>query len=126
MAPSGTALRAAGYYWASFNDAAGFPRGDQGHLVLGGERRPFSLAGRPGDTWPRPGAARPAPQLPLPRLITVPQHGGGTYVDQRPARVLRHARVDGVPALVLAAPAYPQGGLMGGHVIVLWNADGHG
>lgn len=54
------------------------------------------------------------------------KNGGGSYVAQRPARVLRRATVNGHEALVLIAPAYPEGGLMGGHVIVLWNQLQHG
>jgi hypothetical protein len=52
--------------------------------------------------------------------------GGGRYVAQRPARIIRHVSVQGVAALVLLAPAYPEGGFMGGHVIVIWNLQHHG
>lgn len=126
VTPSGVALRGPSFYWASFNDPSGFPDGDQGHLLIGGQRMPFSLAGQPGQTWPRPPQPRPVQQLPLPRLLTTPMAGGKTYIVQRPARVLLHAMVKGLPALVLNAPAHPEGGLSGGHIIVLWNRDGHG
>jgi hypothetical protein len=36
------------------------------------------------------------------------------------------ASVHGSPALLLREPAYPQGGLQGGRVVVLWNQGGHG
>ncbi|MBA3841479.1 MAG: hypothetical protein H0X39_02475 [Actinobacteria bacterium] len=52
--------------------------------------------------------------------------GGGTYVAQRPAHILRLSTVSGSRALVLVAPDYPAGGFMGGHVIILWNWGGHG
>jgi hypothetical protein len=51
---------------------------------------------------------------------------GKTYIAQLPARVVRHDRLNGTPALVLTAPAYPEGGLNGGHLIILWNTRGHG
>ena len=111
---------------ASFNDAAGFGNGDKGHLVFGGQRPPFSLAGSSGQTWPRLGEARPVKQLNLPRLLVTPRRDGRQYVAQRPARILRHATVQARPALVLVAAPYPIGGFMGGHVIVLWNRQQHG
>ena len=43
-----------------------------------------------------------------------------------PARILRRTTIQGTGALVLLAPAYPDGGLMGGHIIVLWNRGHHG
>jgi hypothetical protein len=123
---TGAVLRGPSFYWASFNDFAGFPTGDGGHLILGGQRHPFSLVGKPGQTWPRPGQPRPVAQLPLPRLITTPMQGGKTFVAQRPARILRHIQIGGRPALVLLASSYPLGGISGGHVIALWNERGHG
>jgi hypothetical protein len=113
------------FYWASFNDDA-FGDGDHGHLILGGQRPPFSLVGALGERWPRPGQPRPVEQLPLPRLITTPKAGGGTYVDQNPARIHAHATVAGTSALVLLAPPYPDGGISGDHVIVIWNWHTHG
>ena len=109
VTPSGASFLGPSFYWASFNDAAGFDDGDDGHLILGGQRPSFSLAGSPGQTWPRPGRPKPVSQLNLP-----------------PARILRHTVVLGQPALVLISAPYPGGGFMGGHVIVLWNAHSHG
>ena len=126
VTPSGRSLLGPSFYWASFNDVSGFSHEDDGHLIFGGQRLSFSLAGTPGQTWPRPGQARPVAQLGLPRWITTPTQGGGRYVAQRPARILRHATVRASVALVLVAPAYPDGGFMGGHVIVLWNRQHHG
>jgi len=51
---------------------------------------------------------------------------GKPYIAQLPARVVMHDTVNGAPALVLAAAAYPEGGLSGGHVIILWNTRSHG
>jgi hypothetical protein len=123
---SGSSLLAPSFYWASFNDPTGFNSDDDGHLIFGGQRFPFSLVGSNGQTWPRPGQPRPVAQLGLPRLVTTPMQGGGRYVAQRPARILRHATVDGDNALILIAPPYPDGGFMGGHVLILWNRQHHG
>jgi hypothetical protein len=119
---SGSSVLGPSFYWWSFNDQAGFDDGDDGHLVLGGQRPPFSLKGAVKQTWPRPGQPQPVKQLWLP----TPQQKGGIYGVQRPARILRASTVGGARALVLVTPAYPAGGFMGGHVIVLWNWHGHG
>jgi hypothetical protein len=123
---SGSSVLGPSFYWWSFNDQAGFDDGDDGHLVLGGQRPPFSLKGAAKQTWPLPGQPQPVKQILLPRYITTPQQGGGTYVAQRPPRILRASTVGRKRALILVAPAYPAGGFMGGHVIVLWNRHGHG
>jgi hypothetical protein len=114
------------FYWGSFNDETGFDDGDNGHLILGGQRPRFSLAGFPKQNWPRPGQPQPIKQLNFPRYITTPQQGGGVFVAQRPARILRSSTVGGSRALVLVAPDYPTGGFNGGHVLVVWNWHGHG
>ena len=126
VTPSGSSLLGPSFYWASFNDAAGFGNGDNGHLIFGGQRRIFSLAGSPGQTWPRPGESRPVKQLDLPHLFMTPMEDGRQFVAQEPARILRHAMIHARPALILVADAYPLGGFMGGHVIVLWNRQQHG
>jgi hypothetical protein len=84
-------------YLLSFNQT-GFRNADFGHLILGGQPRPFDLA-------------RPQPDRRLGILR---------------ATVIRHAEVRGAPAVVMRAPPYPRGGVHGGHVIVLWNAAGRG
>ena len=43
------------FYWSSFNDETGFGDGDDGHLIFGGRRPRFSLAGARKQTWPRAG-----------------------------------------------------------------------
>jgi hypothetical protein len=126
VVPSGRSVIGPSFYWVSFNDAAGFDGGDDGHLVFGGQRPPFSLVGSVGQTWPRAGQPDPLEQLQLPHLVTTQLAGGGRSIDQRPPRILRHTVVGGRDALVLAAPPYPDGGFMGGHVIVLWNRQQHG
>jgi hypothetical protein len=126
ISASGSSLLAPSFYWASFNDPTGFTSDDDGHLIFGGQRPPFSLVGSHAQTWPRPGEPRPVAQLGLPRLVTTPMQGGGRYVAQRPAQILRHATVDAHVALILVAPPYPDGGFMGGHVIILWNQQHHG
>jgi hypothetical protein len=126
VAASGSSLRGPSFYWASFNDVTGFPNDDDGHLIFGGQRAPFSLAGSPGQTWPRPRQRRPVAQLGLPRLLTTSLQGGGRFVAQRPARILRRTTVRASEALILVAPPYPDGGFMGGHLIILWNRQHHG
>ena len=106
VSASGTVFLGPSFYWASFNDDTGFAAGDHGHLILGGQRPPFSLVGSRGTSWPRPGQPRPVQQLPLPRLITTPKSGGGVYVDQNAARIRAHATVAGMPALVLFQVAH--------------------
>jgi hypothetical protein len=95
--------------------ANGFGRrgGHVFHLLVGGQRRPF---GR----WP----AGVDPDLRITtRKVLTTDRAGVLYL---PARRIATARVHGVKATVLREPPYPQGGLHGGHVVVLWSEDGHG
>jgi len=64
-------------------------------------------------------------RLPM-RTHTVPMRGGGRFVDQRAPRRLATVTIAGGRAAVYQAAPYPQGGLHGGHVVVLWNAHGRG
>ena len=96
------------------------------HLLFGGTCRPWNLRTRDG-RWPaRLTAARPGEDL---RLIgatsLVP---GQAEADRKRAalRVPRRARVGAAPALVLRNPPYQTGGIHGGHISVVWNADGAG
>ena len=123
---SGNSLLGPSFYWASFNDSAGFDDGDDGHLIFGGQRPSFSLVGLRGQLWPRSGQPRPVQQLNLPRYIFTPKAGAGRYVAQRPARILGRGTVLGRSALILVAPSYPGGGFMSDHIIVLWNWNRHG
>lgn len=54
------------------------------------------------------------------------QPTGRDFVVSRPTRVVGATRVHGLPAAILKAPPYPQGGIHGDHTIVMWNEDGHG
>jgi hypothetical protein len=101
-------VRGPSQWWASFDDPA-FGPPDGGHVIIGGQKAPFSLAGNVGDTWPRPGEPRPLPLLHLPAL-----------------RIVQRAPTGGRPALVLVAPSYPEGGVNGDHVLVLFNVEGRG
>jgi len=86
------------------------------HLLVGGQREPF------GRNWD--GIDE---QLRVTtRKVTIPMRGGGRFTQQLPARQIGTARVRGNDAVVLREPPYPQGGLHGGHVVVLWNEGGHG
>jgi hypothetical protein len=86
------------------------------HLLVGGQRRPFRH-------WPT--GVDPRLRITT-RKVTIPIQGGGQFVQQLPARRIASARVHGVRADVLHEPPYPAGGLHGGHLVVLWNEDGHG
>jgi hypothetical protein len=83
------------------------------HLLLGAQRQPF---GR----WPRD--VDPDLRLTTRKVLTTDRAG----VLYLPARRIATARVHGVSATVLREPPYPEGGLHGGHVVVLWSEDGHG
>lgn len=124
VASSGQSMLGPSFYWASFNDQSGVA--DNGHVILGGQRFPFSLRGSAGEAWPRPGEARPVRQLQLPRAQTLLQSDGTSYVVREAPRVLSRTTVRGAPGLILAAPSYPAGGMHGDHLIVLWNRSGRG
>src|SRR4051794_29398860 len=86
------------------------------HLDVGGQSRPFRL--------PQGGVDR---DLRIStRLRTISIRGGGRFVQERPSRLLGWATVGGERAAILRAAPYPQGGLHGGHVLVLWNEGDHG
>ena len=108
--------RASGVYL--IDAANGFQRqgGHVFHILVGGQRQPF---GR----WPT--GVDPNLRVTT-RKVTIPIRGGGTFVQELPARRIATARVHGARAAVLREPPYPAGGLHGGHVVVLWNEGGHG
>jgi hypothetical protein len=101
-------VRGQSQWWASFDDPA-FGPPDGVHMIIGGQKAPFSLAGNVGETWPRPGEPRPLPLLHLPTL-----------------RIVQRATAGERQALVLVAPPYPDGGVNGDHVLVLFNVEAHG
>jgi hypothetical protein len=105
----------------SFSDFA--VEGEGGHLLLGERFARYDLRGRPGAPFLRPG--RDPLRIPS-RRRSVRNPGHGRFVTESPARILRRTTVRGHPALVLAAPPYPRGGLHGGHAIVVWNEGGRG
>ncbi len=114
-------VRGPSQWWASFDDPA-FGSPDGGHIIVGGQKPALSLAGDVGQTWPRPGEPAPLPLLDLPKLRKTPDG----FVSQKPPTIVGHASVRGQPALVLTSAPYPFGGMNGGHVIVLFNVEGHG
>ena len=96
-------IRGPRLWFADFENRSGFGNPDGGHLLIGGRKQPFPVDLQPGTPFPA------APQLHL-----------------RASKVLAKATVRGLPALVLEAPSYPEGGQHGGHVIVVWNPEEHG
>jgi hypothetical protein len=125
--PARTRLRPIGgsgthAYLLEANESFG-PRSPVFHVLLGGRDQPFP-----------PSFARAGRDLRVPtRDIVVPIHSGpgggpsrGTFVQERPARRIGTTTVHGERAAVLVAPPYPQGGIHGGHSIVMWNEGGRG
>ena len=98
-----------------------FGSGDAFHVLAGGRCGRFSLRTRDG-RWPA-GAVRAADLDRYLRLLGVrpltPGQRPGTEGVVRP-QVLRNTTVHGQRALVVRMPAYPAGGLHGGHVGVVW------
>ena len=96
------------------------------HLLFGGTCRPWDLRTQDG-RWPAvTSAARPGDDL---RLIgNTSLMPGQTAADRERVglRVLRRARIASEPALVLRNAPYPIGGIHGGHISIVWNADGAG
>jgi hypothetical protein len=105
-------------YLGTFNNS-GAGTADAGHVFLGGQPTPFSLSGRAGDPWPRPG--QPSPD----EAMRLPPHAAAAGRLPR-ATVVRRARVGHFPAIVIRLPTYPAGGVHGGHVVALWNQRGRG
>jgi hypothetical protein len=91
------------------------------HVLLGGQDQPFP-----------PGFEGGGKQLRVTtRRVTTPIHKGGEatgrlFVVERPTRRVGTTRIHRQPAAILRAPPYPQGGIHGGHSIVMWNENGHG
>ena len=115
---------------AALQSPSGRPLG-AAHLLLGQTPRELVLLGAPGARWP-PSGLDAAAYLSMEglriasRVQTVPIRGGGRFVQARPPTIIRVAAVHGRPALVLRADPYPQGGIHGDHILVVWNANGHG
>jgi len=91
------------------------------HVLLGGQEKPFPASFEGGGK-----------QLRLTtRRITTPVHKDGEptgriFVVERPTRSVGTTQIHGRPAAIMKAPPYPQGGIHGGHSIVMWNENGHG
>jgi hypothetical protein len=96
----------------------GFSRrgADVFHVLLGGQRRPVG-SGLTG--------IDPALRLTT-RRVKVPMKGGGEFVQALPFRRIGSTTVHGHRAAALREPPYPQGGIHGGHVVIVWNQEGHG
>jgi hypothetical protein len=86
------------------------------HLLFGGQNTPFG-AGR--------GSIDPGLRVTT-RDVRIPMTGGGTFVQQLAVRYVGRTTVHHRRARILQEPPYPQGGVQGGHVLVLWNESGHG
>jgi hypothetical protein len=111
-------LSGAQSYLGTFNNS-GAGTADAGHVFLGGQPTPFSLSGRAGDPWPRPGEPNPDEAMRLP-----PRAAAAGRLPR--ATVVRRARVGHFPAIVIRLAPYPTGGVHGGHVVALWNERGRG
>ncbi|HEX4110341.1 MAG TPA: hypothetical protein VHX88_19580 [Solirubrobacteraceae bacterium] len=86
------------------------------HLLFGGQQAPVSGSLN---------SIEPGLRLTT-RNVEIPRRGGGVFLQQRAARHIGTTTFRGHHAWILREPLYPQGGMQGGHEIVLWNQDGHG
>ena len=86
------------------------------HLLFGGQNTPFGTGHGSIDAGLRVTT----------RDVRIPMTGGGTFVQQLAVRYISSTIVHHRRATVLQEPPYPQGGVQGGHVLVLWNESGHG
>jgi hypothetical protein len=129
--PRKVGLRLFGGYGASGEDDAYLLEAQTGfgsrspvfHVLFGGQLKPFPPGFEGGGKQLRVTTRRVvSPYYASPR-------GGrvlGTSVVERPARRVGKTRVHGQPAAIMKAPPYPEGGIHGGHSIVMWNENGHG
>lgn len=91
------------------------------HVLFGGQRKSFPAGFEGGGKQLRVATRR----------VTTPIFKGGeptgrTFVVERPTRRVGTTHIHGQPAGILKAPPYPQGGIHGDHMIVMWNEGGHG
>ncbi len=94
------------------------------HALAGGRCGPWPLTTR-GGRWP----TRAPVSSDLGLIGAKPLRPGQpstTAPTPVPPRVLRRIDVDGHRGLVLQEAAYPNGGVHGGHLAVIWNQDGNG
>ena len=97
--------------------------GDAFHVLAGGRSGRWPLRVR-GGGWPADtGIKRDLSIMPVASLK--PGQGESDLKRSRVA-VVRTARVRRRPALLLRAAGYPEGGVHGGHLAVVWNQDGNG
>lgn len=96
------------------------------HVLFGGTCRPWNLRTQDG-RWPASLSAPPAGDD-LRLIGTTSLMPGQTEADREHVRlrVLRRARIGSASALVLRNAPYPVGGIHGGHISIVWNADGAG
>jgi len=92
------------------------------HVLFGGRARPLGLRAIRGN-WPA--------RLPVDdelRLIGRRQLEPGSHAALKPVRLrmLRRTTVAEQPALLLRVVPFPDGGIHGGHYVLVWNDGGHG
>jgi hypothetical protein len=103
-------------------------RNEHTHLLVGGRRARFSLGTTQEAMWP---VHVPAPSetcCATPGdlgLVGAQPEQPGTFTPVR-LKLVRSATVATHPAVVLRAQGFPNGGIHGGHLIVVWNEHGHG
>jgi hypothetical protein len=103
--------------------------GDPFHVLAGGRLGRFSLATTTDGQWPvevpAPSATCCAAQRDLGLIGARPSKKADTWESVR-LRLVRRATVAQQDALVLKAADYPDGGVHGGHLIVIWNQGNNG
>jgi hypothetical protein len=98
------------------------PRGNVPfHIIFGGQCRAFSLEVH-GGRWPPHPRFGHALGLVTHKQLRPGQHTAPLEVP----RVVQRIKFRGRPALVLSMAPYPDGGINGGHYVLVWNQDRSG
>ncbi|MCW2985206.1 MAG: hypothetical protein JWR63_2776 [Conexibacter sp.] len=106
------------------------PAGAAFHVLAGGRTPVFDLATTRAGTWPvraDPPSATCCNTRPTDLALVGARRGRhrGFWYPVR-LRSLRRTTLAGHPALVAQAAGFPNGGIHGGHLVVLWNQGGAG
>jgi hypothetical protein len=99
------------------------------HVLAGGRRGRFPLTTTQDGKWPvdTPPPSRSCCAAPgdLGLIGARPGKEHGTFAPVR-LKLLRRTTVDGRPALLLRVAGYPNGGVHGGHLAIVWNQGDNG
>jgi hypothetical protein len=121
---SQTLERGAGEYLLDLESRPRVP-GEPTHVLAGGRRGRFSLETTADDRWPvrvpRPGTTCcSGARRDLGLIGATEGREPGTWTPVR-LEVRRRTTVAGHPALLMTVASFPDGGVHGGHLAVVWN-----